>query len=141
MILDTNFLIDIDNDIPSALEKAREIDDAGYPRRVPRVVIFELWTAVGKGTQTEQNREKYERLLRGLPQVDLTSPIAKRAGEIEGKAQANDPNDSGIGAADAIIAATALVLDEPVVTDDRRDFVNRIQNDLGLDDLRVEAYT
>jgi predicted nucleic acid-binding protein len=68
-------------------------------------------------------------------------PIAKRAGEIEGQAQASDPNDSGVGAADAIIAATALVLDEPVMTDDRRDFANRMQNDLSLNDLRVEVYT
>jgi predicted nucleic acid-binding protein len=141
MILDTNFLIDIDNNIPSALGKARELEKKGRPRRVPRVVVYELWTAVGKGTQTEQNRKKYERLLQGLPQVDLTLPIAKRAGEIEGQAQASDPNDSGVGAADAIIAATALVLDEPVVTDDRRDFANRMQNDLSLNDLRVEVYT
>jgi hypothetical protein len=97
--------------------------------------------AVGKGTRTAHNQRKYERLLDGLPTVGLTSAIAKRAGEIEGEAQAADPNDSGVGAADAIVAATALELDEPVVTDDRRDFVNRMQKNLGYDDLRVELYT
>ncbi|PSP58229.1 hypothetical protein BRC72_06440 [Halobacteriales archaeon QH_7_66_36] len=73
--------------------------------------------------------------------MTLTAAIAKRAGKIEGEAQATDPNGSGIGAADAIAAATALETDEPVVTDDRRDFVNRIQDTLGYSDLRVELYT
>jgi predicted nucleic acid-binding protein len=46
-----------------------------------------------------------------------------------------------IGAADAIVAATALETDEPVVTDDRRDSVDRIQDTPGDSDLRVELYT
>lgn len=139
-ILDTNFLIDIDNNRPAALEKAREIEREGRSRRIPRIVMFELWVAVGEGTRTEHNREKFERLLDGLPQVDLTAPIAKRAGEIEGEAQATDHNDVGVGSADAIIAATALELEEPVVTDDRKDFVNRIQQQAGVSGLNVELY-
>lgn len=106
-VLDTNFLIDIDANRPEAIEKAREIERDGRIRRVPRIVMFELWVAVGKGTETEHNREKFERLLDGLPQVDLTASIAKRAGEIEGRTQAADPNGTGVGAADATIAATA----------------------------------
>jgi 23S rRNA C2498 (ribose-2'-O)-methylase RlmM len=42
MILDTNFLIDIDNNIPSALGKARELEKKGRPRRVPRVVVYRV---------------------------------------------------------------------------------------------------
>jgi len=78
MILDTNFLIDIDNNRPDAIKKAQQIERAGRPRRVPRIVMFELWVAVGKGTHTEHNRQKFERLLDGLPQVELTATIAKR---------------------------------------------------------------
>lgn len=141
MILDTNFLIDLDANRPEAVEKAREIEDEGVPRRVPQVVVFELWTAVGKGTRTAHNRQKFERVLTGLPRVELSESIAKRAGELEGMAQAHDQNDSGVGVADAIIATTALEYDEPVVTDDRKDFVERIQTGLGLSDLRVALYT
>jgi len=140
MILDTNFLIDIDNNRPDAIKKAQQIERAGRPRRVPRIVMFELWVAVGKGTHTEHNRQKFERLLDGLPQVELTATIAKRAGEIEGETQAADPNDIGVGSADAIVAATAVELEEPVVTDDRRDFVNRIQEQAGVSELNVELY-
>lgn len=138
MILDTNFLIDLDNDRPEAIETARRIEHEGLPRRVPRIVMFELWIAVGKGVRTEHNRRKFERLLDGLPQVELTPPIAKRAGEIEGETQAADPNDIGVGTADAIIAATAVELEEPVVTDDKGDFVNRIQG--VVSELDIELY-
>lgn len=140
VVLDTNFLIDIDNNRPEAIEKAREIERAGKPRRVPRIVISELWIAVGKGTEAEHNREKFERLLDGLPQVDLTASIAKRAGEIEGQIQSFDQNSVGIGLADAVIAATALEFDEPVVTDDETDFVNRIRKQAGVSELTVELY-
>ncbi|PSQ53284.1 hypothetical protein BRD20_03650 [Halobacteriales archaeon SW_8_65_20] len=141
MILDTNFLIELDNNNPDALEKAREIEASGEARQIPQIVIFELWTAVGKGTQTNHNRRKYERILQGLPRAAFTPEIAKLAGKIEGEAQADDPNESGIGAGDAIVAATGIVLDEPVVTSDETDFVNRIQTNLGYTDLRVETYT
>lgn len=140
VVLDTNFLIDLDANRPEAIDKARAIERAGVPRRVPRIVVTELWIAVGKGTQTAHNREKFERLIGGLPQVDLTAPIAKRAGEIEGQTQSADPNDIGVGLADAIIAATAIVLDEPVVTDDETDFVHRIQAQTDTVDLDVHLY-
>jgi predicted nucleic acid-binding protein len=104
-----------------------------------RIVITELWVAIGKGTETEHNREKFERLLGGLPQVDLTEPIAKRAGEIEGDAQSADQNGVGVGMADAILAATALEFDEPVVTDDG-DFVKRVQELPGCGALAVDRY-
>ena len=103
-------------------------------------MISELWIAVGKGSRTEHNREKFERLLSGLPQVDLTAPIAKRAGEIEGQVQSLDENGAGIGLADAVIAATALEFDEPVVTDDETDFVTRIREQAGVSELAVDLY-
>ncbi len=139
MILDTDFLIDIDANRPEAIEKAREIEEEGLPRRVPHVVVFELWTAVGKGSETEPNRRKFERVLDGLPRAETTDAIVKRAGEIEGRVQAADPNDSGIGVADAVIAATAVDVGEPVVTDDG-DFRRRIKEQAGVDGLEIEEY-
>mgnify|MGYP000179116402 CR=1 FL=1 len=139
MILDTNFLIDIDANRPDAIEKAREIEDAGVPRRVPHVVVFELWTAVGKGSETEANRGKFERVLDGLPRAETTDAIVKRAGEIEGRVQAADPNDGGVGVADAVIAATAVHVGEPVVTDDG-DFRRRIKEQANVDALEIEEY-
>ena len=140
VVLDTNFLIDLNANRPATIDKARAIERSGVPRRVPRIVVTELWIAVGKGRRTDHNREKFERLIDGLPQVDLTSPITKRAGRIEGRMQSADPNDVGVGLADAIVAATAITLDEPVVTDDETDFVNRIQAHPDTTDLDDERY-
>jgi len=139
VILDTNFLIDIEANRPEAVAKAREIEAAKRPRRVPQVVVFELWTAVGKGSQPDANRLRFERVLDGLPRAEPTDAIVKRAGEIEGRVQAADPNDSGVGVADAVIAATALHVDEPVVTDDG-DFRRRIKEQAGVEALAVEEY-
>lgn len=133
MILDSSFLIDIEANHEAALSKARVIEANGAPRRVPMVVVFELYISVGKGTQTETNRQNVDRVLQSLPIVGLTEPIAKRAGIIEGELQADDRGDEGIGPADAIIAATALEYEEPIVTDDPDDFER-------VDGVAIETY-
>lgn len=140
MIVDTNFLIDLDTQIPAAVNKAQEIEQAGLSRKIPQVVISELWVSVGMGTTPAKNRRTYQRLLQGLPRADLTETIAKRAGEIHGQSKTDDPNNSGVGLVDAIIAATALQYGEPVVTNNATDFVNRIQQNLGYSSLDVETY-
>lgn len=122
MILDSSFLIDIEGGSEAALTKAQEIEATGVPRRVPMVVVFELYISVGKGTRTDDNQQSVDRVLQSLPIVRLTEPIAKRAGIIEGELQADDRGDTGIGPADAIIAATALAYEEPIITDDPDDF-------------------
>jgi len=140
MILDTNFIIDLDSRKQAARQKAREIERQNRPRRVPHPVIAELWVSVGFGGSTVQNKRRLRQTLRGLPRVGLTEQIAKRGGRIQGEAMANDPNGSGVGLEDAYIAATALEYDEPVVTDNTTDFVNRIQQNLGYSGLDVETY-
>lgn len=133
MILDSSFLIDVEWEHEGALEKAREIEEAGLPRRVPTVVVAEMSISVGKGTRTDENRRTVDRVLRSLPVVESTIPIAKRAGTVEGELQAEDESDEGIGIADALIAATALEYDEPIVTGDPDDFRR-------VDGVRVETY-
>ena len=84
LILDTSFLIDIQNSVDAATEKAREIESKGRPRRVPHVVLYELYIGVGKGVQSDENRERIESVVSSLPLEPTTSSIARRAGKIEG---------------------------------------------------------
>jgi tRNA(fMet)-specific endonuclease VapC len=133
VILDSSFLIDIEGQREAALRKAQDIETTGAPRRVPLIVVFELYISVGKGTRTDENRQTVDRVLHSLPIVGLTEPIAKRAGIIEGELQAEDRGDEGIGPADAIIAATALEYEEPIVTDDPDDFER-------VDGVTIETY-
>jgi predicted nucleic acid-binding protein len=124
LILDTSFLIDVQNGVDAATEKAREIESNGRPRRIPHVVLYELYIGVGKGVQSDENRERIESVVSSIPLEPTTSSIARRAGRIEGEA---------IGAVDALVAGTALDYGESVVAADTDDF-ERISG------LRLQTY-
>lgn len=133
MILDSSFLIDIEGEHDGALAKAREIEANGRPRRVPLIVVSELYISVGKGTRTAEDRRRVDRVLTSLPIVEPTVSIAKRAGVIEGERQAENESEIGVGLADALIASIALEYDEPIVTGDPDDFRR-------VEDVQVETY-
>jgi predicted nucleic acid-binding protein len=121
MILDTGFLIALDGDDPDAEETARELEARDVPLRVPTIVVQELYVAVGVGSESAKNARKFESLLENKPVVPLTDQIARRAGVIEGQHIASDTLPE-LGPADAVVAATALQLNEAVVTNDVSDF-------------------
>ena len=133
MILDSSFLIDVQRGSRRAIDLAMSIESEDQPTRVPFVVIYELFMGVGKGTETEKNRRLVQRVLDRFSSVPATEPIVKRAGYLDGVVQRKFGGK--IGTADAIVAATALEYDEPVVTDNVRDF-QRVPSA----ELRVETY-
>lgn len=115
MILDSSFLIDIQNGVPAAVDTIDEIESAGRPLRVPHVVVYELYIGVGKGTQSAQNRARIDAVVGSLTLEPTTLEIVRRAGELEGSLQ---QRDQAVGAVNAIVAATARSYGEPVVTAD-----------------------
>lgn len=130
MILDTGFFIALDEGKQSAIDKKDELVGSGLPQRIPSVVIEELYVSVGAGTRSFQNAEKYEKLMANYPVVPLDENIAKRAGALEGIHAVSD-SKTNLGAGDAIVAATALQFNEPVVGED---------SDFGdVDGLEVES--
>lgn len=121
MILDTGFLIALDGDDEDAETAARELETRDVPMRVPTIVVQELYVAVGLGSEGRENAWKFESLLANSPVVPLDDRIARRAGVVEGRHVASDEKPD-LGPADAIVAATALQFEEPVVTSDVSDF-------------------
>jgi len=121
MILDTSFIIALDEQDPEAIELARKHDGANLPQRLPAPVLSELYVSVGAGQLPHDNVRAYEELVGNLPIIDIDANIARRAGAIQGAHLASDTK-SNLGLVDATIAATALVYNEPVVTDDVDDF-------------------
>jgi predicted nucleic acid-binding protein len=85
------------------------------------MTVYELLLSVGKGASPEENQRQIEAVLANRPLVQASEAIAKQAGIIEGKLQASD-SKSAIGPVDALVAATGLEYNEPVVTDDIDDF-------------------
>lgn len=121
MIVDTNFLIAIDNEDPAAKREARALEAAGVPLRIPTVVIVELYISVGLGSTPNANARQLEPLVANQPVVELDENVARRAGVLLGLHQSSETKPQ-LGVVDAVVAATGLVYNEPVITDDADDF-------------------
>lgn len=131
MILDTEFLISLRAEEDAALELATDLEADGVPTRVPTIVIEELYVGVGAGATPAENARAYDALVTNKPVVPIDERIARRAGRLEGEHLASDSKPD-LGPGDAIVAATGLVHEETVVTNDR-DFEE-------VDGLAVESY-
>jgi len=121
MILDTSFLIALDAGESAARDAARELEASNAPLRIPTMVVQELYVAVGLGANTGKNARKFESVLSNKPVVPLSDSIARKAGVLEGEHIASDAKPD-LGPADAVVAATGLEHNEPVVTTDTSDF-------------------
>lgn len=98
---------------------------------MPTIVIEELSVSVGAGAASNANARNFEALGEHKPVVALDEQIARRAGALEGTHIACNPAPN-LGPGDAIVAATGLTLNEPIVTNDT-DFES-------VDGLRVKLY-
>ncbi len=134
MILDTNFLIALREGRESAKTEAVDLESQSLPLRVPTVVLQELYVGVGAGSQSNQNARAYEALVSNKPIVPLDENISRQAGVIEGQHVASDTKPT-LGFADSVVAATGLVCNEAVVTDDTSDF----ETVEGLNIVRTET--
>lgn len=121
MILDTSYVIALAEGDTDAVALAREHDAEGVPQRLPATVLSEVYVSVGAGDNPNQNVRKYEQLVGNLPSVDVDDNIARRAGVLQGQHLVSDTKPT-LGLADATIAATGLVYNEPVITADVADF-------------------
>lgn len=131
MILDTDFLISLRAAEDGAIALAAELEADNVPTRLPTIVVQELFAGVGAGADRVENARDFEALVANTPVVPLDGHIARRAGVLEGRHLASDERPT-LGPGDAIVAATALVHDESVVTNDE-DFA-------AVDGLRVTPY-
>ena len=131
MILDTEFLISLRAGESGAVDLAADLEAASVPTRVPAVVVQELYVGVGAGDDATENARAYEALVANKPVVEIDANIARRAGVLEGHHLTSDAKPT-LGPGDATVAATGLVFNEPVVTNDT-DFEH-------VDGLDVERY-
>lgn len=121
MILDTSFLIALDEGLEEARHLAAELEAAKVPRRVPTPVLYELYIAAGAGDDPFGNAQSNEALVANLPVVDLDENIARKAGTLFGIHRLSDRKPD-LSPVDSMIAATGLTYNEPVVTGDTSNF-------------------
>lgn len=113
MILDTSFLLDLRYGDPDAVALARELDESPRRQRVSIITVFELYTGI---VQSNDSRREQERVLEVVETKDVVPvdwPVATKAGRLHGQL-VNEGNR--VDVRDCLIAATALTVEEPVVT-------------------------
>ncbi|QSG04118.1 type II toxin-antitoxin system VapC family toxin [Natranaeroarchaeum sulfidigenes] len=127
MLLDTSFLIDLMNGEEGAVEKARELEADLVQQRLSAMTLFELYYGIARASRSAEERETVESVLASKPIHPADTAVMRKAGRLSGEL-ANDGTPVG----DVIIAATAQVVDEPVLTRNESDF-----DRLGVD---IESY-
>ena len=119
MLLDTSFLIDLMDGDEDAVEKARELEAELVQQRVSSMTLFELYYGIARATKSESERQTVEDVLASKPIHPADTAVMRKAGRLAGELQ-NEGTPVGDG--DVIIAATAEVVDESVLTRNVDDF-------------------
>lgn len=130
MLLDTSFLIDLMRGDSGAISTARELEADLVQQHVSSMTLFELFYGVAKSDQATTERETVTSVIESKPIVPADENVMRKAGRIAGSLAADG---NAVDDGDAIIGATAITLDEPVLTRNEGDFER-------IDDVRVETY-
>lgn len=114
LVIDSSVFIDYLRNGPISVRFIESLDQQNPELFIPTVVIFELFS--GKSSQNQLVRLKIMNLIRDCKRIELTEPIAIRAGEFfRGLGKQ-------ISSQDYIIAASALSVNAQVVTLNRKHF-------------------
>lgn len=113
MIQDTSFIIDLLHGDDEAQRLLDIVEREGRPQKVSSVTILELYEGVIRsGTPDEQRKEIID-VLETKHVVDADRAIMRKAGKLSGQLIGEGRR---IEREDCVVAATALLNDEPVVT-------------------------
>ena len=128
VLLDTSFLIDLMNGDSAAVEKSLELERNLIQQRLSSMTLFELYYGVARSEQSADERQKIEAVLASKPIHPADTAVMRKAGRLSGELM----NDGApVGDGDIIIAATAAIVDEPVLTRNIDDF-ERLDVDIEL---------
>jgi tRNA(fMet)-specific endonuclease VapC len=130
VILDTSFLIDFMNGDKRALLRKARLDEDNETYRISPLTVFELWVGIMLSGRKEEEKRKVTLALLDIDVVKLDNKQAARAGEIHGLLLQVKQD---IDVADSLIAASALLNGETVLTRNSKHF-GRVPG------LRVETY-
>ena len=130
MIQDTSFIIDLLRGEKRAVQLLEIIEKESRPQKVSAVTVLELYEGVARSQLAESTRQPVIEILETKHIVAANHEIMRKAGKISG-----DPINRGaqIDREDCIIAATALLTDEPVITGNSKHFER-------VDGLSVRSY-
>lgn len=129
-LLDTNILIALSKARPGLQEKLAR--HAAADILLSSVVVAEIEYGIAKSARKEHNRQVFDILLKGFPQVDFDHRAARLYGPIRADLERRG---LPIGPYDLMIAAQAISLGAVLVTDNVSEF-SRVEG-LTLDNWLV----
>lgn len=130
MIEDTSFVIDLLHGEPAAVQYLQDIEENNYPEKLAAITVLELYEAVPQLDIPEKRRRRILDVLDSRRVVASDKTVMRKAGELSGELVSRGKQ---IDREDCIIAATALLSDEPVVTRNEHHFSR-------IDGLDVQVY-
>ncbi|QSG11940.1 PIN domain containing protein [Halapricum desulfuricans] len=130
MIQDTSFIIDLLRGDENAKRLLNIVEKEARPQKLSSVTVLELYEGVVRSQTPETKRERVLEILETKHVVNADHIVMRKAGKLSGELI-----DDGerIEREDCIIAATALLNDEPVITRNAKHFGR-------IDGLEVRSY-
>lgn len=130
MILDTNVIIRIMQGNPEVIRTVDRLEKQQVGLNVSLITVYELYHSLERVSNPDERQRTIEAVLDSKPKYSTDEAVMKKAGRIDGRLTANGRE---IGAVDTIIAATAVVHEETVLTENVKHFER-------VDGLSVETY-
>lgn len=113
VILDTCFLIDVQDGDGDALRVSTDLETGPHRLRVSAVSLAELQTGVMRVSDSLNSLDEMVKVTATKDVIPISRSIALRAGRLHGELQNRGEE---VDMLDCFIAATALDYEEPVVT-------------------------
>ena len=113
MILDTTFIIDLMRDDSGAVDAAESLETGLVQQRLSSMTVFELYYGIEKSMDSAQERRRVTSIIETKPIYPADGAVMRKAGRLHGRLSARG---EPIGEGDSIVAATAIVTEEPVLT-------------------------
>ncbi|ELY48900.1 type II toxin-antitoxin system VapC family toxin [Natronolimnohabitans innermongolicus] len=130
MIQDSSFIIDLLRGDEDAKQFLDIIEKEARPQKVSSVTVLELYEGVSRSQTPDTKRDRILEILETKHVVSADHTVMRKAGKLSG-GLIND--GERIEREDCIIAATALLNDEPVITRNTKHFGR-------IDSLEVRSY-
>ena len=130
MIVDTNVLIRVMQDHGRATQTIAELEERSVRLNLSSVSLFELYHSVERVRNPAERRRRIEAVLDSRPTYPADGAVMRKAGRIDGRLTSEG---RAIGMGDTVIGATALVHEEPVLTENVEHFER-------IDGLEIESY-
>lgn len=113
MILDTAFIIDLMDGDDDAIRAYEEYEDAREQQYLASITVLELHEGIERSIHSDAERRNVRGVIDTKPVIPADRVVMKKAGTVSGRL-ITDGNE--IDREDCVVAATALIEEEPVVT-------------------------